>query len=379
MAVDINVEALQDALRLGTTDAETAQATRLLAYATEAVEKHAPGEDVPVTIQNEAVVRLAGYLFDQPTAGRGAAYANALRNSGAAAILSPYRIHRAGSVEGSVAAQAAADEPDVDQIARDAAAANAAAIAALPAATPHVDQTARDAAAANAAAISALPAATPHVDQTARDAAAANAAAISALPAATPHVDQTARDAAAANAAAISALPAATPHVDQTARDAAAAAQATADEGGSGTPLEVATDELHSSSSTPLVNAAAHAVDDTNWSNLQADGADVVCPDTGELEIFVYAKSGLRDNSVAYAKVPAAELILTPTNGEFLLALGANRYFSFRVNTLADKLLQVRGQAGQASTDGNYLVRVDHLQDLITTVVTGVTGGPGSN
>ena len=329
MAVDIRVEALQDALRLGTTDAETAQATRLLAYATEAVEKHAPGEDVPVTIQNEAVVRLSGYLFDQPTAGRGAAYANALRNSGAAAILSPYRIHRAGSVEGSVAAQAAADEPDVDQIARDA--------------------------------------------------AAANAAAISALPAATPHVDQTARDAAAANAAAISALPAATPHVDQTARDAAAAAQATADEGGSGTPLEVATDELHSSSSTPLVNAAAHAVDDTNWSNLQADGADVVCPDTGEIEIFVYAKSGLRDNSVAYAKVPAAELILTPTNGEFLLALGANRYFSFRVNTLADKLLQVRGQAGQMSTDGTYLVRVNHLQDLTTTVVTGVTGGPGSN
>ena len=213
----------------------------------------------------------------------------------------------------------------------------------------------------------------------ARDAAAANAAAIAALPAATPHVDQIARDAAAANAAAISALPAATPHVDQTARDAAAAAQATADEGGSGTPLEVATDELHSSSSTPLVNAAAHAVDDTNWSNLQADGADVVCPDTGEIEIFVYAKSGLRDNSVAYAKVPAAELILTPTNGEFLLALGANRYFSFRVNTLADKLLQVRGQAGQASTDGNYLVRVNHLQDLTTTVVTGVTGGPGSN
>ena len=354
MAVTITVDELLAALRLGTTDAETAQATRLLAYATEAVEKHAPGEDVPVTIQNEAVVRLSGYLFDQPTAGRGAAYANALRNSGAAAILSPYRIHRAGSVEGAVAAQAAADEPDVDQ-------------------------TARDAAAANAAAISALPAATPHVDQTARDAAAANAAAISALPAATPHVDQTARDAAAANAAAISALSAATPHVDQTARDAAAAAQATADEGGSGTPLEVATDELHSSSSTPLVNAAAHAVDDTNWSNLQADGADVVCPDTGEIEIFVYAKSGLRDNSVAYAKVPAAELILTPTNGEFLLALGANRYFSFRVNTLADKLLQVRGQAGQMSTDGTYLVRVNHLQDLTTTVVTGVTGGPGPN
>ena len=106
VAVTITVTQILAALRLGDTDAEVEQGTRLLAYATTAVEKHAPGEDVPVTIQNEAVVRLSGYLFDQPTAGRGAAYANALRNSGAAAILSPYRIHRAGSVEGSVAAQA---------------------------------------------------------------------------------------------------------------------------------------------------------------------------------------------------------------------------------------------------------------------------------
>ena len=41
---------------------------------------------------------LSGYLFDQPNAGRGSTYANALRNSGAAAILMPYRVHRAGSV-----------------------------------------------------------------------------------------------------------------------------------------------------------------------------------------------------------------------------------------------------------------------------------------
>ena len=45
---------------------------------------------------NEAVRRLAGYLFDQPEAARGDAYSNALRNSGAQRMLLPYRLHRAG-------------------------------------------------------------------------------------------------------------------------------------------------------------------------------------------------------------------------------------------------------------------------------------------
>ena len=38
---------------------------------------------------------LCGYLFDMPEAARGDAYANALRNSGAARMLLPYRVHRA--------------------------------------------------------------------------------------------------------------------------------------------------------------------------------------------------------------------------------------------------------------------------------------------
>ena len=46
---------------------------------------------------NEAAIRLAGYLFDQPNAGRGLSFANAGRNSGAWAILLPFRVHRAGS------------------------------------------------------------------------------------------------------------------------------------------------------------------------------------------------------------------------------------------------------------------------------------------
>ena len=95
MAVTLTVEELTTALRLGDTVEETNEATRLLAYATEAVTKHAPyASDVA---HNEAAIRVAGYLFDQPFAARGDSYANALRNSGAATMLLPYRIHRAGS------------------------------------------------------------------------------------------------------------------------------------------------------------------------------------------------------------------------------------------------------------------------------------------
>ena len=96
MAVTLTAAALAQALRLGDTPEETAEATRLLQYATEAVTKHAPA--APDAVHDEAAIRLAGYLFDQPTAGRGTGYADALRHSGARAILLPYRFHRAGSV-----------------------------------------------------------------------------------------------------------------------------------------------------------------------------------------------------------------------------------------------------------------------------------------
>ena len=94
MAVTLTIAELRAALRLNDTAEETAEVTRLLAYATEAVVKHAP--DASETAMNEAVRRLSGYLFDQPEAARGDGYANAMRFSGAARMLLPYRIHRAG-------------------------------------------------------------------------------------------------------------------------------------------------------------------------------------------------------------------------------------------------------------------------------------------
>ena len=95
----VGVARLRSALRLGSTTAETDEATRLLAYATTAIERHLGDayEDAPEEVCNEAVIRIAGYLFDMPQAARGAGYADALRNSGALAVLAPYRVHRAGT------------------------------------------------------------------------------------------------------------------------------------------------------------------------------------------------------------------------------------------------------------------------------------------
>ena len=100
MAINISVAELLSALRMGTTTAETAEATRLLGYATETISDYLGSayEGTAETVVSEAAIRLSGYLFDQPYASRGTGFAASLANSGAGAILLPYRIHRAGSV-----------------------------------------------------------------------------------------------------------------------------------------------------------------------------------------------------------------------------------------------------------------------------------------
>ena len=101
MSVTITAPELTAAIRVGDSTEETAEVTRLLSYATVAVEHHAP--DAPDVVHNEATVRLAGYYFDSPNAGSRTNYANAMRNSGAGRILLPYRVHRAGNVSACAA------------------------------------------------------------------------------------------------------------------------------------------------------------------------------------------------------------------------------------------------------------------------------------
>ena len=92
----ITATELAAAIRAGTSTEEMAEVERLRSYAAAAVERYAPG--APEAVKSEAMVRLGGYLYDQPGAARGVGYANAFRNSGCASILLPYRSHRAGRV-----------------------------------------------------------------------------------------------------------------------------------------------------------------------------------------------------------------------------------------------------------------------------------------
>ena len=106
MAITLTQAELSAAIRLGDSAEETAEATRLLAYAVTAIERHLGDSyaDAPGAAVNEAAIRLGGYMFDSPTAARGLGYANVGRNSGAWQILLPYRIHRAGSTGEALAA-----------------------------------------------------------------------------------------------------------------------------------------------------------------------------------------------------------------------------------------------------------------------------------
>ena len=76
--------------------ADSTTAARLRPVVVAAVLKHAP--EAPEAIRDEAGIRLAGYLLDAPPAAAGDGHANGLRNSGAEALLAPWRIRRAGPI-----------------------------------------------------------------------------------------------------------------------------------------------------------------------------------------------------------------------------------------------------------------------------------------
>ena len=71
---------------------------RPLAAAVALVTRHAP--DAPAAIQDEAMLRCFGWLFDSGSFGGAerpaVSSAGALVKSGAASLLKPWRVHRAG-------------------------------------------------------------------------------------------------------------------------------------------------------------------------------------------------------------------------------------------------------------------------------------------
>ena len=125
MAVTLTVQQLEDALGVaaldpmfpGATIKATIDATRLLPVAARMVLKYAPA--APDGIQNEAVIRLAGWLAGTPPESLASdslnilgvqidgsyntAQTGALRHSGAMSLLSPYKRRRGGLISGTAA------------------------------------------------------------------------------------------------------------------------------------------------------------------------------------------------------------------------------------------------------------------------------------
>ena len=103
MAVTLTADELAEAVG---TDGTTA--TRLLAVATAIVARFS--NDAPDAVANEAVIRCAGWLAGQPavsiraevegdvTTSYAPSMTSALRHSGAMALLSPWKVRRAGAI-----------------------------------------------------------------------------------------------------------------------------------------------------------------------------------------------------------------------------------------------------------------------------------------
>ena len=103
MAVDLTAASLGFALGVDVT-----VATRLLAVVKPTVERYAP--DAPTAIQNEAAIRFGGWLNESPASGARSESigdisttfspmaTGGLRASGAMALLSPWKVRRAGAI-----------------------------------------------------------------------------------------------------------------------------------------------------------------------------------------------------------------------------------------------------------------------------------------
>ena len=115
MVVDLTQ--LGAALRLTDGVAEPAEPirsilSRYIGVAEAMVDQVAP--DAPTAIQEEAVIRMAAYLYDSPPATAGLGFADAWRNSGAASLVARWQVLRVVTSELTAAAQAIASVSGLD-------------------------------------------------------------------------------------------------------------------------------------------------------------------------------------------------------------------------------------------------------------------------
>ena len=96
MAVTIRSEAVVAGIYAQPSIETNARVGVILEAAIPMVEDYAP--HAPSAIQNAAVVRLVGYMHDSPLAPEYRSHSNPMAFSGAASLLSPYRVRRAGVI-----------------------------------------------------------------------------------------------------------------------------------------------------------------------------------------------------------------------------------------------------------------------------------------
>ena len=117
----LTVQQLYEAVRAGEgapSGTALTDFTRLLAYSNAAVTLYAPL--APDNVQDVAVVQLASWLYDADVSVRRTP-ANALSESGARAVLAPYRIHAlspSGNVARAVSGSAPVDRNTVESVVR---------------------------------------------------------------------------------------------------------------------------------------------------------------------------------------------------------------------------------------------------------------------
>ena len=91
----LTIQALAGALRLDMplADGQEAILTRLSSVGSALIDLYAP--NAPTAIKQEATIRIAAYLYDQPESPVGARYSMAWRNSGSSALLAPWIVRGA--------------------------------------------------------------------------------------------------------------------------------------------------------------------------------------------------------------------------------------------------------------------------------------------
>ena len=101
------------------------------------------------------------------------------------------------------------------------------------------------------------------------------------------------------------------------------------EEGGGpgGSDLEVSTADIQFLRSTTLVEIDSQGFTSGAWSNLQRDGADVVCRRLPAISNFSCTRKLAGGITLSHSpRYRLSELRATPTDGEMQVALGANRW-----------------------------------------------------